>query len=388
MLDHIAAAATAARERPRLVLLIRRTWNRQDAVLRYFDRSIAKAGGEVLAGRAFEAEIRRPYGIWADMLKGVRNSAISAATRAELQPLMFDAADVPAPREGDRVRLFAAIVSLLSELSLRTPIAILIDDLQWVDELSVALLHYVIRAFDTPCRVVLAATARDGELFDNAPAQRLVRGLGRERRLEEIRLGPLDPFATTALTKSIAPDSDVVPVVAASEGNPLFALELARARASGDNAVPDNIENVLVEHLSRPEGPARALLPWAAALGREFDVGVLTGCVKLSPSEWDDALEELERRGIIRSIGEARYDFSHDLIRSSAYGRISQPRRRLIHGQIAQSIAAALDTDAAAQIVASELARHAELGGNHCWRRADASSPDSAVCGSSPMKTR
>ena len=100
-------------------------------------------------------------------------------------------------------------------------------------------------------------------------------------------------------------------------------------------------------------------------IGREFDVGVLTGCVKLSPSEWDAALEELERRGIIRSISEERYDFSHDLIRSSAYSQISQPRRRLIHGQIAQSIAAALDADAGAKVVASELVRHAELGGNH-----------------------
>jgi DNA-binding SARP family transcriptional activator len=365
MLDDIAAAATAARERPRLVLLSGEPGIGKTRLLRYFDRSIAQAGGKVLAGRAFEAEIRRPYGIWADMLKGVQDSAIPAATRAELQPLMFDAADVPAPREGDRVRLFAAIVALLSELSLRTPLAILVDDLQWVDELSVALLHYVIRALDIPCRVALAATARAGELSDNAPAQRLVRNLERERRLEVVSLGPLDTHAATVLAKSMAPDSDVTPVVAASEGNPLFTLELARALASGGNAVPDNIESVLAEHLSRPEGPARALLPWAAALGREFDIGVLTGCVKLSPSEWDDALEELERRGIIRGIGEARYDFSHDLIRGSAYGRISQPRRRLIHGQIAQSIAAALDTDAAAQTVTSELARHAELGGNH-----------------------
>ena len=322
------------------------------------------AGGAVLTARAFEAEVRRPYGIWVDILRGIGNSAIPAATRAKLQPLIFDA-DAPAPQDGDRVQLFASVVSLLAGLSSRTPIAVLFDDLQWVDELSVSLIHYVLRAFDTPCRVVLAATARPGELSDNRPAQSLIRGLARERLLGEMPLGPLDEFASVALAKTVVPDNDVASIVAASEGNPLFTLELARALADGNAALPESIANVLAEHLARSEGPARTLLPWAAALGREFDIGVLARCVKLSASEWDDALEELERRGIIRCTGEARYDFCHDLIRVSAYGRISQPRRRLIHGQIAQSMAASLDTSEAGDTLAGELVRHALLGNNH-----------------------
>jgi DNA-binding SARP family transcriptional activator len=365
ILDDIAATAAGSSAQPKLVLVTGEPGIGKTRLLRYGHRSIAKVGGEVLAARAFEAEMRRPFGIWLDILKCVRNSAISTATRAELQPLILDAANDPAPKEGDRIQLFAAVVSLLGELASRTPIAVLIDDLQWVDEPSVALLHYVIRAFDAPCRVVLAATARPGELSDNEPVNRLLRGLARERLLRGMPLGPLDEHASVALATSMAPNNDVAAVVAASEGNPLFTIELARALANGDKAVPENIESVLAEHLSRPEGPARALLPWAAALGREFDIGVLTRCVKLSPAEWDDALEELERRDIIRCIGEARYDFSHDLIRSSAYGRISQPRRRLIHSQIAQSIAASLDTNEGGQTLASELARHAELGGNN-----------------------
>jgi DNA-binding SARP family transcriptional activator len=363
-LDEIATNAAASGVRPKLVLLTGEPGIGKSRLLRYCHKSIVNLGGEVLAARAFEAEMRRPFGIWADILKGVRTSTIAAATRAQLRPLIFDAAGAPASKEGDRVQLFAAVVSLLAELASRAPLAVLIDDLQWVDEPSVSLLHYVIRAFDAPCRLMLAATVRRGELSDNEPTHRFVRGLAREQRLREMPLGPLDELASMDIAKSIAPNIDVASVVATSEGNPLFTLELARALANGESAVPETIESVLAELLSRPEGPARALLPWAAALGREFDSEVLTRCVRLSPSEWDDALEELERRGIIRCSGEACYDFSHDLIRSAAYGRISQPRRRLIHSQIAQSIAATLDPNEGVPALATELSRHAELGGN------------------------
>jgi DNA-binding SARP family transcriptional activator/predicted ATPase len=364
-LDEIAAGAAASNARPILVLLTGDPGIGKTRLLRYLDRSITRAGGEILQGRAYEAEMRRPYGIWADMLKGLGNRAIPAAVRAKLQPLLFDSGDTTTPHEGDRIQLFEAVVSLLTQLSSRVPIAVLLDDLQWVDESSVSLLHYVIRAFDKPCRIVFAATARSSELSDNEPAQRLVSSIARERRLQQIPLGPLDERAGAVLAKSMAPGHDVTPVVAASEGNPFFTLELARALANGQNAMPESIEGVLAEHLSRPEGPARTLLPWASALGREFDIGVLTRCVKLSPGEWDDALAELERYGIIRCIGEARYDFSHDLVRSAAYRRISQPRRRLIHSQIAQAFAAQIEANEGGHTLPNELIRHAELGGHH-----------------------
>lgn len=365
ILDRIATAITASTTRPGFVLLTGDPGIGKSRLLRYLDGVIARSGGTILTARAFEVEIHRPYGIWADLLKGLPEVTISDSTWAELQPLILDAGYEPTRKMGDRVQLFAAVVSLLIELSSLAPVAVLIDDLQWVDESSVSLLHYVIRAFDVSSRVVLAATARAGELADNDPAHRLVRGLARERRLEEIPLVPLNEHASLALATAMAPNHDVGPAIAASEGNPLFTLELARALVDGGNAVPDNIESVLTEHLSRVEGPARALLPWAAALGREFDIGILMRCVTLSPSEWNDAFEELERRGIVRSISETRYDFSHDLIRGSAYGQISQPRRRLLHGHIAQSIATGFDANETDHTVATELVRHAEQGGNH-----------------------
>jgi DNA-binding SARP family transcriptional activator len=339
-LAKIVAATAAASGPAQFVLLTGDPGIGKTRLLHHFGDAIARAGGEVLGARAFEAEIARPHGIWADLVTPLSGRSLPATIRAGLQPLFAEGDDTP--DDGDSRRLFSALVALVNELSRHAPVAILIEDLQWIDDASVALLHYVMRALDGPCRVVIAATARPGELADNVIAQRLLHGRALAGSLVELALAPLDARASAALARTVAPDRNIASVGAASEGNPLFTLELARSVAAGSATMPASIDAALAELLARVAGPARTVLPWAAALGRVFELGVLARCVRLGAQEWLDAFEELERRGIVRGIGADRYDFVHDLIRAAAYGQISQPRRRLIHGQIAQALGAAL----------------------------------------------
>ena len=73
------------------------------------------------------------------------------------------------------------------------------------------------------------------------------------------------------------------------------------------------------------------------------------------------ALERLERRGIIRAAAANAYDFVHDLIRRAAYQEISQPRRTLMHQQIARILESVVASDDTA---AGDLVRHAEQAGD------------------------
>jgi DNA-binding SARP family transcriptional activator len=105
-----------------------------------------RSSGAALYGRAFAAEMARPYGLWMDALRDF-------------------------PKENDRASLFDAVVQMLSGAGM-----LAIDDLQWIDEASAALLHYAARKTDL--RIVCAA--RVGEIDDNPYASRLVRDLARE----------------------------------------------------------------------------------------------------------------------------------------------------------------------------------------------------------------
>ncbi len=281
---------------------------------RLLDQIRRRTNGLSLYGRAYAAEMSRPYGVWIDALRDF-------------------------PNETDRSHLFDAVAVELRDVDL-----LAIDDLQWIDEASAVLLHYVARKTGT--RIV--GTARTGEVIDNAYAVRL------SREFVQIPLGPLAREETLAL---VAASPDRERVVEDSRGNPLFALELARSERGG------TLMQVIAARLAQLDGRARDVVSWAAAIGRRFDAGILGRASEMPAGDMLAALEKLEARAIIRPAeGGASYDFTHDLIREAAYQAISGPRRLLVHRHVAGALQSAHDPDAS---LAGEIMRHAAIAGDH-----------------------
>jgi DNA-binding SARP family transcriptional activator len=325
-------------------------------------RRVEAEGACVLRGRAFEAEMVRPYGPWIDALRPLATRG-EASRFAEVLAAILPELGVSGATSLDRARVFDAVAGLLRAVSSDGGCLVVLDDLQWFDEVSVALLHFVARAI-LPARVLLACTARAAELAENASAIRLVRAIQRERRLTEISLGPLDPEATAEIARSVNPAADPARVAAESAGNPLFALELARA---GHRAGPvtDSLDALLNDRLSRLNEQAQEVLPWAAALGRGFSPELLERVTQLGAHDLLGALDDLEGRGILRmhtSEAPHGYDFAHDLVRGAAYRRLSTPRRRFVHQHIARVLADLAGSDPALH---GDVAHHAALAGDH-----------------------
>jgi DNA-binding SARP family transcriptional activator len=336
-------------------------------------QSAQAAGGRVLRGRGFEAEMVRPYGAWIDALRSAALGKLPPSLAAELARLLPEVS-AAAPSEepvgneaAARARLYDAVARLLSTIAQPgSPLVLVLDDLQWLDEAGAGLLHYVARA-EALRHVVLAGAARAGELGDNAAALRVVRALERDRRLDQHALGPLPAADLTALVRAACPSVEgarLAQLLAASDGHPLYALELARARAAGgDDATAGTLDALLDERLAHLDDAARDLLPWAAALGRTFAPGVLADVTSTDAAPLLAALDGLERHGIVRPTG-STYDFSHDLLRQAAYRRLSEPRRRLVHLQIARVLQRTGARDGADGAISGEIAHHATIGGD------------------------
>ena len=318
-------------------------------------------GGRCLRGRAFEAEAAHSYGAWIDAFRTVSPDTLPEDTRQHLALLRPEFGRPPAAST-DRARLFDSVLSMLRHIARAAPLAVVLDDLQWLDEASSALLHYVARMPNAPEGLLVACAARSGELADNHTVLRALQTLGRDGRVLELPLAALSAAETTELVRAIDPGIDAAAVFAQCDGNPLFALELSERHRQGRQDPGLSLQAVIADQFATMDVHCRSLVTWASAQGRTFDPGLLGQLTGLQSAALLAALEKLERRGIIRTAGTHHYDFVHDLVRRTAYQATSQPRRKLIHGQIARILDGMVATN---DDVAGDLVRHAELAGEH-----------------------
>jgi DNA-binding SARP family transcriptional activator/predicted ATPase len=332
---------------------------------------------QILWGRGFAAETMRPYGIWTDAL---RSAAIAATTN--LPPalgFLLPELGQPSSAPPDPSHLFDAVVQLLVQWANQAPLLVVLDDIQWIDEASSALLHYAIRLL-RPFPVLFALAARSQELTENAAISRVVQALRREQRLQSLELPALDREQTADLIRhsqtTIAPSLSLAvanQVFIDSGGNPLFALEIARfsagdaARSLGQNqpSCAHTLEALIGDRLNQLDDTTREILPWAAALGRSFKPSTVAEVAEYSVGKLLTAIAQLEQQAIVRASNaledEMGYDFAHDIVRQVVYQQISEPRRQLIHRQIARKLQEQAAPDRA---LASDIAYHAALGGD------------------------
>ena len=322
-------------------------------------KQACQAGWRVLQARCFEAESMRPYGVWIDALRGLELGSLADALVRDLGPLL--AAGGVGAEQGDRSRLFAASAALAKHLADSSPVVIILDDLQWLDEGSAALLHYMVRSADAVVALRVAGAAREGELDDNPSAKRVIHSLDRDHRLRRCELGPLRAVDVAALLARTTPALDAVAIHRRSAGNPLLVLAVANAHAENGHVDELSWQKLIADQLRRLDESSRDLLCWASAMGREFRLETLSHAMGSAETELLTRLTRLERQGLLKPSGEGRCDFAHDLVREAVYRQLSQPRRRAIHRQISRALAVAAATDSSLQ---GELMYHASQAGD------------------------
>ncbi len=262
-----------------------------------------------------------------------------------------------------RYRFFEGLARAV--LIAQRPTLLVLEDMQWCDTDTLTWLQLLLRLrARTPLLVV--ATARPDELPADQDLAASLDQLRSARILDMLPLGPLSPVDTGILASHVSGRpigaEDAVSLHAVTGGNPLLVLETVRRSAAGSPVVgPGAASSVLTARLAELSTAGRDVCELAAVVGQDFSLELLEQASDLEPAVVLDAVDELWRRGLLREHQTNTYDFSHDLLRETAYAAISAPRRRLLHRRVAQALEV-LYGDAADEVAAT-LAEHYSRAG-------------------------
>lgn len=260
------------------------------------------------------------------------------------------------PPQTRRMEITLAIITWLVAAAERAyrefgnPLVIALDDLQWMDDVSLETLDFVLSRLNTalPCVVLLISR----------PELKLSPSISQNRGLSQIPISALDDdgirrMITSMIAPQSCPDNWMQQLISHAGGNPLFAEELTQALADrdllqipvsddtpwpNDVVVPKTVQGLILSRIDRLPSEAREILRVASVLGREMSMSVLVRILKQMGYKegvvraW---LKDLSRRDLLRPVNGGRttetWWFPHVLIQETVNATVLNVNKRIVH---------------------------------------------------------
>lgn len=312
----------------------------------------AVAGFQVVRGHMRE-DGGLAYSLWREPLRHLITSVeeIDLLTAGTLLPLVPDVAQLigqPVNAAPDleskqaQTRLYTAIASLFRAVD--RPILLILEDLHWAGE-SLLPLSFLMRGIEEQPRLIVGSYRHDEkpELLDQLPQMhRLILNRLSEQEMVELSRGILGQAGEN--------QKIITFLQRESEGNAYFTVELLRVLAERagrldgieaieltDNLLPEGIQSIVQNRLSRLPASEWPKLHLAAVIGRQIDLNLLTYLT-------NEPLKVLERwlqkcaDAAILNHDSGQWQFTHDKIRASLLEHVQPKTRKTLHRIVARGI--------------------------------------------------
>jgi DNA-binding CsgD family transcriptional regulator len=354
--DALEGFLGAVREGSRTMLIEGQPGIGKTALWKWAVGAATERGYRVLCSRPVEAEVTLPFTALGDLLDGVEDDAMERLP--EPQRVALDAVQLRVT-EGAGLQQRAislGLLGVLRSLAAAGPLVVAVDDLQWLDPSSAAVLQFAVRRLDVE-PVAVVATQRSG--WDASVRGRLDRAVDPDR-LRRLSIGPLDGDSLERLIRRRLGAGLSRAVTGklhrACGGNPFFALEIATVlvrrglprRPDEPFPVPENLRELVRDRLARLPPAAGEIALVVSALAQP----TLALVEASEGGNRDRALlgvSDAVAAGVIEVEGE-RLRFTHPLLGSVLYSDTPLAARRALHRRLADLVS-----------LSEERARHLAL---------------------------
>lgn len=347
-------------------------------------------GGVFTCGKCFSGESKVPYGIFKDVINSYINLFTKLDEKAkkiiqnkikesigdlgrvilELNPtaevILGECPEIVKLEPKKEIKRFNMVVcSFLCALGqIESPLVIMLDDVQWLDEGSINLIKELL-CFISKYPVIIIGTCRNNEITKEHSLHGFITNLEQtDIVFKQINLLPFDKEQMVNFVSDILCDnggyiseiSDFI--LTKSKGNPFFSLEILKQLVTekalictegkwnvdtytlSKVEIPNTIIDILVKRISVLDDNHILVLSHAAAIGKKFDLEFLFALVDLDVKEIVRFIDNsIELKFLEQDVNEkGKILFVHDRIRDAFYSYIGSNKIKELHLKIAEII--------------------------------------------------
>jgi DNA-binding CsgD family transcriptional regulator len=281
-----------------------------------------------------------------DLGRAMRRDAEFGSIGRDLLEVAASRLNERSPRRRDFVM---EVVDLVG--SPERPTALVFEDLQWADDLSLETLTELARQTRGLPLLIIAAyrtsEALRGSVLREWRSRLVTQRIAEEVRLDRLTRAETAEVVTHMLGNGLPASRDVVNVIyERTDGVPLHIEELCSAlgrdrladsAAVLEAAVPETLEDATLARMAQLSPDAQAVARAGAVIGRSFVPSVLAGVMNRPVEELDAPIQELLDHDVLDALHSgSQFDFRHQLLRDALYRTVPAGDRRRFHARAAE----------------------------------------------------
>ena len=336
-------------------------------------------GMQILYGRCpalFRMDGVPPYVLWSEVLRDYLEASspeqlyrvvgFYPAEVAKLVPelkqrLAAFPQSLPISPEHERERLFEAVSQFITNVSREGPLLVILDDLQWTDQTSLLLMHYLARGIHKSPLLLLGAY-RETDVDEKHPLSPVLTELNRERLLQSVSLKRMSSNDISEMIKRIL-EQDEVPkefyelIYGKTRGNPFYVEEVVKSLREDEVIFrvedkwefkqvskiefPKTVKGVIRARINRLDDECQNILTMASFVGNDFSFEALHAVTGIEENKLLELMEKLLRTGLVKESvirGQDIYCFADVIVRDVVHEEVSHLRHNKLHFHVGNAL--------------------------------------------------